>query len=388
MGRMKIGSLFSGYGGLDMGVQAVVGGETVWHVEFDEAPSKILAHHWNVPNYGDIRNVDWSSVEPVDVLTGGFPCQDVSLAGRRAGITAGTRSGLWSEFAHAIDVLQPKLVVIENVRGLLSATADGNMESDPWGVGDGATRPVVNAFGVVLGDLASLGYDARWCGVRAADAGAPHGRFRVFCVAHPASARRGEGQDRRAGRGDAGARPRGMESERGSGERTDATQDADVATGGERWLSASGKAEGGRARADTRRRSGTPVADTRSDEPERRGRAADMGSAPSSRETDREERERVRNPPVDRSPVDWGQYELAVRRWERVTRRVAPAPTNPDGKNKGHRLSSRFVEWMMGLPEGHVTDVGLTRNQQLKALGNGVVPQQAELAVKTLLEVS
>ena len=116
--------------------------------------------------------MDWDSVEPVDVLTGGFPCQDVSLAGRRAGITAGTRSGLWSEFAHAIDKLRPELVVIENVRGLLSATADGAMEPDPWGVGDGSTRPVVNAFGVVLGDLVSIGYDARWCGVRAADAAA------------------------------------------------------------------------------------------------------------------------------------------------------------------------------------------------------------------------
>ena len=71
-----------------------------------------------------------------------------------------------------------------------------------------------------------------------------------------------------------------------------------------------------------------------------------------------------------------------------MTGRMAPAPTNPDGKKGGHRLSARFVEWMMGLPAGHVTNpaIGLTRNEQLKALGNGVVPQQAALAVRTLLE--
>lgn len=90
-----------------MGVQAVLGGETAWFVEYDEAPSRILAHHWpEVPNYGDVTKTDWASVEPVDVLTGGFPCQDVSLAGLRRGLKAGTRSGLWSEYARAIDILR------------------------------------------------------------------------------------------------------------------------------------------------------------------------------------------------------------------------------------------------------------------------------------------
>lgn len=132
---LRIGSLFSGYGGLDLGVQHVLGGSIAWHVEFDDAPSAILKHHWpDVPNYGDVTAVDWSAVEPVDVLTGGFPCQDVSLAGLRRGLRDGTRSGLWSEFARAIDVLHPGVVVIENVRGLLSATADRQMESSPWGL--------------------------------------------------------------------------------------------------------------------------------------------------------------------------------------------------------------------------------------------------------------
>ena len=104
---MKVGSLFSGYGGLDLAVTSVLGGEVAWHVEIDKAASRILAHHWpDVPNLGDISAVDWTTVEPVDVLTGGFPCQDVSHAGKRAGIAPGTRSGLWSEFARAIQALR------------------------------------------------------------------------------------------------------------------------------------------------------------------------------------------------------------------------------------------------------------------------------------------
>jgi len=84
--------------------------------------------------------------------------------------------------------------------------------------------------------------------------------------------------------------------------------------------------------------------------------------------------------------TDWGKFEPAIRRWEQTLDRDAPAPTKPDGKDDAHRLSSKFTEWMMGLPEGWITDVGLTRNEELKACGNGVVPQQAELALKILLE--
>ena len=189
---MKIGSLFSGYGGLDLAVmQMFLGSKVVWHCECDDDPSRILEAHWpDVPNYRDVTKVDFTKVEPVDILTGGFPCQDLSLAGKRAGLKEGTRSGLWSEFARAIEELQPKLVVIENVRGLLSAKADNGMEYDTetldgWGLRGG--QPVFTAIQAVLGSLADLGYDAKWTGVRAADAGAPHNRFRVFIVAYPAN---------------------------------------------------------------------------------------------------------------------------------------------------------------------------------------------------------
>jgi len=87
-----------------------------------------------------------------------------------------------------------------------------------------------------------------------------------------------------------------------------------------------------------------------------------------------------------RDKMQWGKFEPAIRRWEQTLGRPAPLPTKPDGKDGAHRLSSKFTEWMMGLPEGWVTGVGLTRNEELKACGNGVVPQQAELALRILLE--
>lgn len=184
--KLRIGSLFSGYGGLDLAVSAVTGAEVAWHCEWEDAPSAILETHFpGVPNYRDVSKVDWAAIEQVDILTGGFPCQDVSLAGARRGLKDGTRSGLWSEFAKAIEVIKPRLVVIENVRGLLSASAGDDLEQCSWCVGDSPDEPALRALGAVLGSLADLGYDAEWQGLRAADAGAPHNRYRIFITAWP-----------------------------------------------------------------------------------------------------------------------------------------------------------------------------------------------------------
>lgn len=132
---MKIGSLFSGYGGLDLAVEAVTGAQPAWFCEFAPAPSKVLAYHWpDVPNHKDVTQINWADVEPVDILTGGSPCQDLSQAGKRAGMTEGTRSNLWVNMREAINHLRPKLVVWENVLGALSAAAES--ESDNATVGD------------------------------------------------------------------------------------------------------------------------------------------------------------------------------------------------------------------------------------------------------------
>jgi DNA (cytosine-5)-methyltransferase 1 len=117
-----------------------------------------------IPNLGDVRAIDWTAVEPVDVVTAGFPCQDISAAGRRAGIENGARSGLWTDIVAGIRLLRPALLIVENVAALR------------WKHG-GLHR--------VLGDLADAGYDAAWRSVRAADIGAAHRRERVFLCAWP-----------------------------------------------------------------------------------------------------------------------------------------------------------------------------------------------------------
>lgn len=171
---LTIGSMFSGYGGLDLAVEAVTGATPAWFCEWDYAPSKILANHWpDVPNFRDVTTVDWSAVPPVDIITGGSPCQDLSLAGARRGMTDGTRSNLWVAMREAIATIRPRLVVWENVRGALSATATSESDMEPGegllGGGTGHLR----ALGRVLGDLASIGYDAQWQLLRASDVGAP-----------------------------------------------------------------------------------------------------------------------------------------------------------------------------------------------------------------------
>lgn len=176
MSTLKIGSLFSGIGGLDLAVEAHFDGRTVWHCEYDPKPSKVLAARWpGVPNLGDITTVDWSTVEPVDIVCGGSPCQDVSAAGPRTGMVDGTRSNLWVQMREAIAYLKPSVVIWENVRGALSAYAFSSVESEPGLLGEyGPDRPALRAAGRVVGDLSSLGYDAIWTTLPASDIGAPH----------------------------------------------------------------------------------------------------------------------------------------------------------------------------------------------------------------------
>lgn len=332
---MRLGSLCTGYGGLDLGAELALGPlEHVWHAEIDPDASKVLAAHWpDVPNLGDLTAVDWSQVEPVDVLTAGFPCQDVSTAGRRAGIKPGTRSGLWRHIAYAISKLRPRLVVIENVEGLLSAKTDSYVEPCPWCLGDTPSDLVVRALGAVLADLASLGFDAEWATIPASAVGAAHRRKRVFIVAWPAA------DPPRVGHWHGGT---------ACGGRVRAAVVAGGAGAGELTLLPTPRATDGTKGG-----------------PNQRGSSGDL-MLPSAVMPDR-----------------WGQYGPAIRRWESAIGRPVPDPTEP-GRNGRPRLSPRFVEWLMGLEPGWVTDL-LPRNPALRVLGNGVVPQQAAHALGLLV---
>lgn len=159
---MKLGSLFSGAGLCDYGF-SMAGFEHVFFCECNEFCQKILARRWRgVPIYNDVATLRVEDLPKVDVLVGGFPCQDISCAGLRKGINKETRSGLWYEYARIIKNMRPRYAVVENVPGLRSKGLE-----------------------IVLGDLSSFGYDAEWQTVSAASLGAPHLRERLFVVAYP-----------------------------------------------------------------------------------------------------------------------------------------------------------------------------------------------------------
>ena len=290
---MRLGSLCTGYGGLDMAVEHHYGTTTAWHAEIDKDCSQVLDHHWpGVPNLGNLTMIDWDQVEPVDILCAGFPCQPFSHAGKREG--ANDERAIFAYIADGISVLRPGIVVLENVAGLLTLGGPG-----------------------VVGTLTGLGYDLRWGLVRASDAGAPHRRARWFCIAtDPASIYGAHGGQAVEDPGCIQEQPRG----------------------------------GDRSAADAgdRPRAGTVVGPLR--------------------------------PKPRNGHQGFSIYEPAIQGWADVVGRPAPNPLTTSGK-----LSSRFVEWMMGL-DGHVCNLGLTRRAELRILGNGVCPQQAALALRLLDE--
>ena len=386
---MTIGSLCSGISGLDMGVTAATGARTAWFCEREPAPRQVLARHYaDVPNHGDVTTVDWASVEPVDIITAGWPCQPFSHAGNRKG--ANDERHLWPHVADCIRRVGPRYVFLENVRGHLTL-----------------------GFDRVLGGLADQGFDAEWGVFRASHVGSPHKRERLFVAArHP---------DRIGGNGGAGEHGahRGQVTTRATGEpcrhcngtgvdwRTEydrqpffdrcryCTPPADAHGQGLEGAqpTAGHLMPAGRATAD-------PHVAALGQEPQRIGRgrgavvagldappAADAdgrgcridegkhGDAPHATESHNDDRHELARRGDDRCRPHMGRYEAAVGRWEAIH---GPAP-HPlaDG-----RLNPSFVEWMMGYPAGWVD--GLTRAEALKALGNAVVPQVAELAWREL----
>ncbi len=301
---VRIGSLCTGYGGLDMAVMTVFGGHLVWCADNDKHVAVVLdARYPDVPNLGDLTRLDWQIVESVDIIAAGFPCQDVSYNGRGAGIEKGVRSGIWKNIVEGIRVVRPKLVSVENVPGLRRHGLDR-----------------------VLGDLAELGYYAVWGSVRASDVGAPHRRERVFIL---------------------GYRPEAKPTLAAAYARSQRWT----------WRTTTGAATGWRPPGGSER----PGAGTVSAAADGRPRSAD--------------------------DINWGRYSEAIRRWESVTRRQAPPPTER-GVRGQTRLSPIFTEWLMGLPAGFVTGLGLPYSAQHRILGNGVVPQQAVAALRLLVDVA
>lgn len=284
---LRIGSMFAGYSGLEMGVMQVLDAKPAWFAEIDEAPARILHHHYpHVPNLGDVTKVDWGSVEPIDILTAGYPCQPFSQAGHRKGTN--DERHLWPYVYKAIKHLRPRAAFFENVRGHLTL-----------------------GLAEVLEDLASIGWNAGWACVRASEVGAPHHRERLFILA---------------------TNPDSFGQQAGGFTRRPApeiTWDNDL--------------------LDT-------LAGLND--------AANIGHEMRLR---------------------WGDSAPAILTWAILTGHTPP-PIVGDRHDYRAETTTEFIEWLMGLPPGWVTGVPrLTRNQQLKALGNGVVPQAAATALQDLL---
>lgn len=386
----RIGSLCTGYGGLDIAVlTALATGHIAWVAENDPAMTRLLASRVsNVTNLGDITTIDWRSVPSVDILTAGFPCQDISTAGKRQGIQKGNRSGLFYNIMDAIRVLRPHYIILENVAALR------------WKNG---------GLNTVLGHLAQAGYDTHWTSLRASDIGAPHRRERVFLLAHPTRQRRPDWlrswptpcRQPSSGSlrcGDGLPHP---DSQSGRQPLLLGWTTAQAVTGYPHQAVAAhphgvGGNQGITPRAGLQ---GTPQAHRHRDQPSpnstdrrqpqepTRDPAATLRPRTGTSSRHHRGNHAQRTHQLDRSTpiVDWGEY-TAIRHWELVLGRPAPPPTEP-GTTGRPRLAPRFVEWMMGLTEGWVTDpdLGLSRNAQLRALGNGVVPQQAATAITLML---
>ena len=166
---IRIGSLFSGIGGFELGVErAIPNARTVWQVEENTYCQTILKKHWpDAQIYDDIRTVTADELESVEILLGGFPCQDLSIAGKQKGVYDGKKSSLWWEMHRVIGIVRPRVVIMENVANILRL---------------GGTA--------VIASLTEIGYDCEWTVIRSGAAfGAPHERKRWFCVAYPAGIR-------------------------------------------------------------------------------------------------------------------------------------------------------------------------------------------------------
>lgn len=327
-------SLCSGYGGLDLAVEQITGNKTLVYAEKDEFASAIMAARfpWAV-NLGDITTADWAGIAQdrhFDTVSAGFPCQDISHAGLKKGIT-GARSGIWKNVAEAVRVIRPRLVFLENVDAIRSRGLD-----------------------VVVADLASIGYGIRWTCLRADEIGAPHRRWRWTAVAHPVAS-----DPERSGRY---RWPRDLAETQGWNELAYRGDAAAGATGQLNLVPSPTVADSRGTRNFTAKR--------------RPGAKFNPGKTLTDFAWLLSDERWV--------SVDGVDYGPAIRRWEGILDRHAPDPTDA-GRTGNRRITAVFTEWLMGLDEGWVTDVDIPRAKQQIALGNGVITRQTVEGYRRLL---
>ena len=294
-----------------MAVEAYFNAETVWTSDIDKYASIVIKERIGKPNLGDLKAIDWTQVEPIDILTAGYPCQPFSTAGSRKG-TEDERH-IFPYIMQAIGILRPRIIVLENVRGHLSL-----------------------GFKEVLQRLAQAGYDARWQIVRASDAGAPHQRARLFVIAWDSN-----------------------NSLNGAFSRISQKRSTEP-TGIGRTVETLQCSDSDSIRSELGRQG------TQGNQGQSQFELSQMGA-------------NAANTTSEGFQGSINEGHLYAKCCDIWVRKIP----NPLAENK---LNPQFVEYMMGLPEGWVTDLPLSRSQQLKILGNGVVPQQAYLALQLLCD--
>jgi len=356
---LTVGSLFSGIGGLDLGLERA-GMNVIWQSEIDPYACKVLAKHWpEVPNHGNIKNIRWGDIVSPDVICGGYPCQPFSTAGKRQG-TDDPRH-LWPWVREAISELRPRYAILENVRGHVSL-----------------------GLSTVLGEMASIGYDAEWQIVSAASVGAPHRRDRVIIVAYPNGGRQQECQSQTqqaAGTGCSCEQCTDTIGQLANPDNSRCVHGQSQIFTTERWLNA----------LSVIGSSGTDVANTHSgNTPDGRQRKA-IPSQDTSWGNDR-----------SGSRSDTGQVGVGS------SGQIASDVANTDTRQTGWRLGSVSTDtgqvrsernyprgkeshagrqwWAVEPDVGRVAHGVPNRVDRLKGLGNAVVPQVAELVGRMVME--
>lgn len=364
---MKVLDLFAGIGGFTLGLERA-GFETVAFCEIEPYAQKVLRKNWpEVPIYDDVRDITAERLVSdgisVDVITGGFPCQDISVAGKQAGIE-GERSGLWTECARLIGELQPRYAIFENVTNLL------NGERGAW-------------FKRVLWDISSLGYDAEWHCVPASELGAHHHRDRIWIIAYPASARSKAWGTNRVGDDD---RSCGDARElTSSSEQTRILADTNSNDGG----GGSGSESSGRL---SRLESGSGgerqslaeaisiMADAYSSRQQQSNEALAGRSSEQSDSARIQSREEDVSNPNESRLQRWLQDGIAYQAgWEVESIRRAA-----ERGNRWERYREGY--WATEPDVGRVVNGVPNRTHRLKCLGNAVVPQIPELIGRAILE--